>query len=71
MMSQFPSLEIVCFTSHPGQPYSTCEKKKNKQKYSLDYIFNMTFISIAFLFAVRPPVCSAPEKEGQEERRLE
>uniref|UniRef100_A0A671YLU4 Guanine nucleotide-binding protein-like 1 n=1 Tax=Sparus aurata TaxID=8175 RepID=A0A671YLU4_SPAAU len=25
MASQFPHLQIVCFTSHPGQPYSTRE----------------------------------------------
>ena len=26
MTSQFPHLQIVCFTSHPGQPYSTGEE---------------------------------------------
>lgn len=26
MTSQFPHLQIVCFTSHPGQAYSTGEK---------------------------------------------
>lgn len=28
LTSQFPHLEIVCFTSHPGQPYSTVLQKK-------------------------------------------
>ncbi|XP_075897036.1 guanine nucleotide-binding protein-like 1 [Nelusetta ayraudi] len=32
MMSQFPSLEIVCFTSHPGQPYSTLLQKKRVRR---------------------------------------
>ncbi|KAI3361158.1 hypothetical protein L3Q82_013362, partial [Scortum barcoo] len=32
MTSQFPHLEIVCFTSHPGQPYSTVLQKKRMRK---------------------------------------
>ncbi|KAF6722011.1 Guanine nucleotide-binding protein-like 1 [Oryzias melastigma] len=32
MASQFPSLNIVCFTSHPGQPYSTVLQKKRTRK---------------------------------------
>ncbi|XP_068614791.1 guanine nucleotide-binding protein-like 1 [Brachionichthys hirsutus] len=33
MTSQFPHLQIVCFTSHPGQPYSTVlQKKKTRRK---------------------------------------
>ncbi|XP_068179426.1 guanine nucleotide-binding protein-like 1 [Antennarius striatus] len=33
MTSQFPHLQIVCFTSHPGQPYSTVlQKKKMRRK---------------------------------------
>ncbi|GAA6226611.1 guanine nucleotide-binding protein-like 1, partial [Lates japonicus] len=28
MTSQFPHLQIVCFTSHPGQPYSTGEESE-------------------------------------------
>ncbi|KAM4580018.1 guanine nucleotide-binding protein-like 1 [Odontesthes bonariensis] len=28
MTSQFPHLQIVCFTSHPGQPYSTVLQKR-------------------------------------------
>lgn len=32
MTSQFPHLQIVCFTSHPGQPYSTVLQKKRMRK---------------------------------------
>ncbi|KAJ0066336.1 hypothetical protein NL108_011168, partial [Boleophthalmus pectinirostris] len=32
LTSQFPHLEIVCFTSHPGQPYSTVLQKKRMRK---------------------------------------
>uniref|UniRef100_A0A8D0AL34 Guanine nucleotide-binding protein-like 1 n=1 Tax=Sander lucioperca TaxID=283035 RepID=A0A8D0AL34_SANLU len=32
MASQFPHLQIVCFTSHPGQPYSTVLQKKRMRK---------------------------------------
>lgn len=28
LTSQFPQLHIVCFTSHPGQPYSTGEAEQ-------------------------------------------
>lgn len=30
MTSQFPHLQIVCFTSQPGQPYSTGEMRQIK-----------------------------------------
>ncbi|XP_034030342.1 guanine nucleotide-binding protein-like 1 [Thalassophryne amazonica] len=30
--SQFPNLEIVCFTSHPGQPYNTVLQKKRLRR---------------------------------------
>ena len=29
MTSQFPHLQIVCFTSHRGQPYSTGEERES------------------------------------------
>ncbi|TKS82268.1 Guanine nucleotide-binding protein-like 1 GTP-binding protein HSR1 [Collichthys lucidus] len=29
MTSQFPHLQIVCFTSHPGQPYSTEDEEES------------------------------------------
>ncbi|TKS82271.1 Guanine nucleotide-binding protein-like 1 [Collichthys lucidus] len=32
MTSQFPHLQIVCFTSHPGQPYSTVLQKKRMRR---------------------------------------
>ncbi|KAL6109260.1 gnl1 [Pungitius sinensis] len=32
LTSQFPHLHIVCFTSHPGQPYSTVLQKKRMRK---------------------------------------
>lgn len=32
LTSQFPHIEIVCFTSHPGQPYSTVLQKKRMRK---------------------------------------
>ncbi|XP_072316812.1 guanine nucleotide-binding protein-like 1 isoform X3 [Eucyclogobius newberryi] len=32
LTSQFPHLEIVCFTSHPGQVYSTVLQKKRMRK---------------------------------------
>ncbi|XP_067094294.1 guanine nucleotide-binding protein-like 1 [Osmerus mordax] len=32
LSSQFPLLHIVCFTSHPGQPYSTVLQKKRMRK---------------------------------------
>ncbi|CAL1610870.1 unnamed protein product [Knipowitschia caucasica] len=32
LTSQFPHMEIVCFTSHPGQPYSTILQKKRMRK---------------------------------------
>ncbi|XP_015226287.1 PREDICTED: guanine nucleotide-binding protein-like 1 [Cyprinodon variegatus] len=32
MTSQFPHLEIVCFTSHPGQSYNTVLQKKRMRK---------------------------------------
>uniref|UniRef100_A0A7N8XFL2 Guanine nucleotide-binding protein-like 1 n=1 Tax=Mastacembelus armatus TaxID=205130 RepID=A0A7N8XFL2_9TELE len=32
MTSQFPHLHIVCFTSHPGQPYSTVLQKKRMRR---------------------------------------
>ncbi|KAG7216963.1 hypothetical protein INR49_001617, partial [Caranx melampygus] len=32
LTSQFPHLQIVCFTSHPGQPYSTVLQKKRMRK---------------------------------------
>uniref|UniRef100_A0A3Q3M0U3 Guanine nucleotide-binding protein-like 1 n=1 Tax=Labrus bergylta TaxID=56723 RepID=A0A3Q3M0U3_9LABR len=31
MTSQFPNLHIVCFTSHPGQPYSTGEEWRGRE----------------------------------------
>ncbi|KAM6995417.1 guanine nucleotide-binding protein-like 1 [Tautogolabrus adspersus] len=38
MTSQFPNLHIVCFTSHPGQPYSTVlQKKRMKRKADWNY----------------------------------
>ncbi|KAM9310230.1 LOW QUALITY PROTEIN: guanine nucleotide-binding protein-like 1 [Pholidichthys leucotaenia] len=32
MASQFPHLHMVCFTSHPGQPYSTVLQKKRMRR---------------------------------------
>uniref|UniRef100_A0A673BNS3 Guanine nucleotide-binding protein-like 1 n=1 Tax=Sphaeramia orbicularis TaxID=375764 RepID=A0A673BNS3_9TELE len=32
LTSQFPHLQIVCFTSHPGQPYSTVLQKKRMRR---------------------------------------
>lgn len=32
LASQFPHLQTVCFTSHPGQPYSTVLQKKRMRK---------------------------------------
>uniref|UniRef100_A0A8D3ADK3 Guanine nucleotide-binding protein-like 1 n=1 Tax=Scophthalmus maximus TaxID=52904 RepID=A0A8D3ADK3_SCOMX len=38
MTSQFPHLHIVCFTSHPGQPYSTVlQKKRVRRKADLSH----------------------------------
>ncbi|XP_020504762.2 guanine nucleotide-binding protein-like 1 [Labrus bergylta] len=38
MTSQFPNLHIVCFTSHPGQPYSTVlQKKRMRRKADWNY----------------------------------
>ncbi|XP_051262171.1 guanine nucleotide-binding protein-like 1 [Dicentrarchus labrax] len=34
MTSQFSHLHIVCFTSHPGQPYSTVLQKKRVRKHA-------------------------------------
>uniref|UniRef100_A0A3B1IEI2 Guanine nucleotide-binding protein-like 1 n=1 Tax=Astyanax mexicanus TaxID=7994 RepID=A0A3B1IEI2_ASTMX len=31
----FPHLHCVCFTSHPGQPYSTCEITARRKEHSL------------------------------------
>lgn len=36
LTSQFPHLHIVCFTSHPGQPYSTGEERESKRKEKLE-----------------------------------
>uniref|UniRef100_A0A7N9ALT7 Guanine nucleotide-binding protein-like 1 n=1 Tax=Mastacembelus armatus TaxID=205130 RepID=A0A7N9ALT7_9TELE len=35
MTSQFPHLHIVCFTSHPGQPYSTGEERESREGIDL------------------------------------
>ncbi|MEQ2176985.1 hypothetical protein GOODEAATRI_033822, partial [Goodea atripinnis] len=38
MTSQFPHLEIVCFTSHPGQSYNTVDLSSWEQKIHRDAV---------------------------------
>uniref|UniRef100_A0A672HHZ2 Guanine nucleotide-binding protein-like 1 n=1 Tax=Salarias fasciatus TaxID=181472 RepID=A0A672HHZ2_SALFA len=38
MASQFPHLQLVCFTSHPGQPYSTVDLSSWEQKIQRDAV---------------------------------
>ncbi|CAG6015023.1 guanine nucleotide-binding protein-like 1 [Menidia menidia] len=45
MTSQFPHLQIVCFTSHPGQPYSTVlQKKRMRRKADCNHAGGLTDI---------------------------
>lgn len=74
MTSQFPHLQMVCFTSHPGQPYSTGEQGQVQMRggHAICVIsrrLNDTHYQqalVVFLLA-----CSAPEEEDEEECWLE
>ncbi|TRY60734.1 hypothetical protein DNTS_007807, partial [Danionella cerebrum] len=61
LMAQFPHLHCVCFTSHPGQPYSTCEK------IPVPALSGSTARVINSIL----PFCSVTKKEDEQESRME
>lgn len=76
LSNYFPHLQCVCFTSHPGQPYSSCEstlhmhQKKKKSFYCSNILVERFFnhglcIPVTFLSLYLSSCCSVSEKANE------